>query len=144
MLDVLNAGATAIYDSIAYLRNNAWSIVIMLAVWFILKPKVIDAMDDLKTRRSPQQVKTYDNDLRRVRQMQQLQAEEEAKIKSRELKEKKAMEPQEKTVAEQTVAKKPKKKMKASSAAAKPPASNLTMNSFSSGPSYRCVICLLA
>ena len=47
-------------------------------------------MDDVKVRRSPQQVKDYDNDLRRVRQMQQLQAEQDAKIKAQQLKEKKA------------------------------------------------------
>ena len=93
----------------------------------------MDAMEDAKLQRSPQKVKDYDNDLRRVRQMQQLQAEQDAKIRAKELKEKKAAE----VVPEKKEKKKPKPPSTTSTSTSKP-GSNLTMNNFST-PSYRCV-----
>ena len=54
---------------------------------------VLEAMEDIQTRRSPQTVKKYDNDLQRVRAMQQLQADQEAKTKAKELKDKKSQQP---------------------------------------------------
>ena len=38
-MDAINQVARSINDGIAYLKANAWSIVIMLALWFFLKPK---------------------------------------------------------------------------------------------------------
>jgi Na+-transporting methylmalonyl-CoA/oxaloacetate decarboxylase beta subunit len=38
-MDVINQGAAAINDGVAYLRKNAWPIVLMLCLWFYLKPK---------------------------------------------------------------------------------------------------------
>jgi hypothetical protein len=38
-MDAINHGAKAINNSIAYMQANAWHIVIMLALWFVLKPK---------------------------------------------------------------------------------------------------------
>lgn len=153
-MDAINAGAKAINDAIAYLKSNAWPIVIMLGLWFLVKPRgvlrmscrksvvilfsqfsfsffaVLEAMDDIQTRRSPQTVEKYDNDLRRVRAMQQLQAEQDAKAKAKALKEKKAEQPA------------PEKKEPKPVTTTKPPSSSLNMNNFST-PSYRYVFCVL-
>ena len=86
---------------------------------------MLDVMEDVASRRSPQKVKDYDNDLRRVRQMQQLQAERDAKIKAKEKK------PEE-------IPPEKKEKKKPKPTPATKPASSLNMNNFST-PSYRCV-----
>jgi hypothetical protein len=97
---------------------------------------VVAAMEDVKIRRSPQQVQDYDRDLRRVRQLQQIQAEQDAMIKAKQLKEKKQAE----ILAQDINAKKPTAtattttKSKVTSAKK----TNLSMNHFST-PSYRCV-----
>ncbi|CAB9507146.1 expressed unknown protein [Seminavis robusta] len=126
-MDAVNQGIRSINDGFAYLKSNAWPILFMLALWFYLKPRVMAAMDDAKTRRNPQQIRDYDNDLRRVRQMQQLQAEQDAKIKAQ--KEKSSSQ----EVVPQEKKKKPiPKKPKATTSSAE----SLSMNNFSS-PSYR-------
>lgn len=93
-------------------------------------------MEDLKTRRSPDQVKDYDRDLRRVREMQQLQAAQEAKEKAKELQAQK----EERLRQEKLELKEKKKKIKAKTNTTKAAdTSNLSMNSFST-PSYRYVM----
>jgi septal ring factor EnvC (AmiA/AmiB activator) len=53
---------------------------------------VVAAIEDMKIRRSPQKVQDYDRDLRRIRELQQMRAEQDAKIKAKELREKKQAE----------------------------------------------------
>ena len=86
-------------------------------------------MDEVNARRSPQKIKDYDRDLRRVRQMQQLQAEQDAKIRAQGVKTQKkpVVQPVEKEK------KKPLPKPKTTSSTA---ASSLSMANFST-PSYR-------
>ena len=182
-MDALNRVAAAINNGFAYLKDNAWPIVFMVALWFYLKPRgmymnifpgtlvvswgrflewiwiatpvshnssppnalyqttVVSAMETVKAERSPQKVKDYDLDLRRVRQLQQMQAEQEAKIKAKELQEKKAKQLLESEIKQpksnhssNVNTKKPADASKKSGAA-----SSLTMNSFST-PSYRYVL----
>lgn len=135
-MDAINRGAAAINDGIDYLRSNAWSIALLLGLWFYVRPKVVEAMENAKINRNPEKVKEYDNDLRRVRELQQKQAEQEAKAKAQELAEKKAA----RLAEERKAAKEKKAKQttsgsysKSTSSNAKP---NLSINNFST-PSYR-------
>jgi len=111
--------------------------------FFLSRCKVVEAMENAKTNRNPQQIKEYDNDLRRVRQLQQMQAEQEAKAKAKQLAEEKAA-----RIAQEKKAAKEKKDKQLTSGSnstttskknndnnAKP---SLNINNFST-PSYRYV-----
>ena len=87
-------------------------------------------MDNVRSQRSPEKVKDHDRDLRRVRQLQQLQAEQDAKLNAEELKKRKEERMQEE--------KAQAKKRTAAINKTKSGTSSLSMNSFTT-PSYRCV-----
>lgn len=105
-------------------------------------------VETLKTR-SPNQTRNYDEQLRRVRQMQQLQAEQEAKLKAEELKRKQAEELKRKQA--ERLAQQGKEEEKKSGSSSRPDNSTrpakpikpnndgpaLSMRQFSSTPSYR-------
>lgn len=127
-MDAINGVAASINGSIAYLKDNAWPIAFLLAMWFYVRPQVMTAMANKKAERSPQQVKNTNQDLRRVRQLQQLQVEQDAKLNAKALEERKA----ERLAEEKAQAKKNKvvvNKTKSGS-------SSLSMDTFTT-PSYK-------
>ena len=91
---------------------------------------VLSALENAKSQRSPQQIKDHDQDLRRVRQRQQLQAEQDAKLNAKQLEERKAQ-----RLAE---AKKEAKKKSIATNKTKSGTSSLNINNFTT-PSYRYV-----
>ena len=84
----------------------------------------------MKSQRSPEKIKDHDRDLRRVRQLQQLQAEQQARLNAAELQKKK----EERLEEEKKAAKKRAAELKKTQSGT----TSLSMNSFST-PSYRYV-----
>lgn len=95
-MDVANQVADAINKGFEYLRTNAWPILFLIGVFYIVKTKVLDVYFTGAPSNTPNRVRSLEEDMRRVRLAQQAEAQtiakkaaKENKAKEREKKHKK-------------------------------------------------------